>query len=400
MTPFEFEGRLPLIGRNAAVERVIRERTWLLEQRIEQLERERQDLGRILRGLGEGVLAVDRAGIVVHANPAAVDMLGLDPANSLGSHMFVAVPHPAACDVLEDVMRGEGKLVRELLLERPEGDTVLVVAARPLRKAGLEDGEPEGAIAVVRDVTELRRLERSRQDFFGNVSHELKTPVTAIRGAIETILDDPEMDDETRVRFLDGARRHAARLGSLVADLLSLARLEAGPRELQRTEVDLASLGAEVLAAADSVAAQRDVLLELEIATVAGAPGFTVLGDEEALRQALANLVDNAIAHSSNGASVRVVLGSDGTHVRADVVDEGAGIPHDALERIFERFYRVDAARSRARGGTGIGLSIVKHVAQSHGGSISVASTPGRGSTFSLLLPVSPPARRGTHPGQ
>lgn len=397
MTPFGGDGRLPLLGRNAAVERLVRERTWLLEQRIAQLERERQDLGRILRKLDEGVLAVDRAGIVLHANPAAVDLLGLDPTATIGSHMFVAVPHPAACDLIEDVMRGEGKLVRELVIEHPEGDMVLVIAARPLRKAGVEDGEPEGAIAVVRDVTELRRLERTRRDFFGNVSHELKTPVTAIRGAIETILDDPEMDAEVQQRFLDGARRHAVRLGALVNDLLALARLEEGPRALQRSEVDLSTLVGEILAAADAAAGRHEITLEVEIASTDGAPQFTVEGDEEALRQALSNLVDNAIAHSDDGASVRVALERVGDIVDVRVIDQGAGIPEEAQERIFERFYRVDAARSRARGGTGIGLSIVKHVAQAHGGSVSVASDMGRGSTFTLRLPVSPPRGRGTH---
>jgi two-component system phosphate regulon sensor histidine kinase PhoR len=389
--------RLPLLGRNAAADQLVRERTWMLEQRIDALERERQDLGRILRGLGEGVLAVDRAGVVVHANPAAIGMLELDAATCIGNHMFVAVPHPAACDVIEDVMRGEGRLVRELVIERPEGDTVLVVAVRPLRKAGLEDGETEGAIAVVRDVTELRRLERARQDFFGNVSHELKTPVTAIRGAIETILDDEQMEPEVRRRFLDGARRNAVRLGSLVSDLLALARLEADPGGLRLAPVAVAPLVTEVLAAAETLAAPREIVLELVIGSVDGAPSFTIEADEEALRQALDNLVDNAVAHSEPGAKVRVILTQVDDALEIVVQDTGAGIPADALERVFERFYRVDAARSRERGGTGIGLSIVKHVAQAHGGSVSVQSEIGAGSSFTLQIPVSSAAARGTH---
>jgi two-component system phosphate regulon sensor histidine kinase PhoR len=315
----------------------------------------------------------------------------------MGNHMFVAVPHPAACDVIEDVIRGEGRLVRELVIERPAGDTVLVVAVRPLRKAGLEDGETEGAIAVVRDVTELRRLERARQDFFGNVSHELKTPVTAIRGAVETVLDDPEMAPDVRHRFLDGARRNAVRLGSLVTDLLALARLEADPGGLRIAPVDVALLVTDVLAGAETLAAPREVVLELVVGSVDGAPSFTIEADEEALRQALDNLVDNAVVHSEPGAKVRVVLAQVGDALEVVVQDTGTGIPADALERVFERFYRVDAARSRARGGTGIGLSIVKHVAQAHGGSVSVESTIGEGSSFKLLIPVSPAATRGTH---
>ncbi len=383
--------RVPLLGRNAAAERLVRERTWMLEQRVAELERERQDLGRILRGLGEGVVAVDRSGIVVHANPAAQSMLGIDGNTSLGSHMFVAIPHHGVCDLIEDVMRGEeGKLVRELVIEGPAGgDAVLMVSVRPLRKAGQEAGEPEGAIAVVRDVTELRRLERARQDFFGNVSHELKTPVTAIRGAIETIIDDPEMGDDDRARFLENASRHSMRLSALVTDLLALARLEEGPGALEHTEVDVATLVGEVLAAAETSAARREIVLELGVESVEGAPTFTVQGDEEALRQAIGNLVDNAVAHSEDGGSVRVGLAREGDVVRIAVHDHGSGIPEDAVERVFERFYRVDAARSRARGGTGIGLSIVKHVAQAHGGSVTVSSVLGEGSTFTLAVPVS-----------
>lgn len=400
MTPdrSEHQPRLPLLGRNAAAERLVRERTWVLEQRVAELEGQVRDLGRILRGMGEGVLAVDRAGIVVHANPAAIDLLDLDRDACLGSHMFVAVPHPAACDLIEDVMRGEARLVRELVVERPEGESlVLVLAGRPLRKAGVEVGEPEGAIVVVRDVTDLRRLERARQDFFGNVSHELKTPVTAIRGAIETILDDDEMPADVRARFLDGARRHSIRLSALVTDLLALARLEGDPRALQRSDVDLAGLVGEVLAGAESTAEAREIVLELGVETLAGAPSYTIDGDEEALRQAVSNLVDNAIAHSHDGGSVRVSLARHGDVVEVSVRDTGTGIPPEALERVFERFYRVDAARSRARGGTGIGLSIVKHVAQAHGGSVGVASRVDEGSTFTLRLPVSRPGGRGSH---
>ncbi|MCW2928194.1 MAG: hypothetical protein JWM86_2162 [Thermoleophilia bacterium] len=390
MTDRSDRPRLPLLGRNAAAERIVRERTWVLEQRVAELERERQELGRILRGLGEGVLAVDRAGIVVHANPAAIELLGLDVGTLLGSHMFVAVPHPAICDLLEDVMRGEGRVVRELTIERPHGEAVLTASVRSLRRAGRDDGEAEGAIAVVRDVTELRRLERARQDFFGNVSHELKTPVTAIRGSIETIVDDPDMPADVRDRFLDGARRHAMRLSALVTDLLALARLEGDPSRIERGDVDMAVLASEVLVAAEATAAAGRVALALEAPEPSG-PGseLVVEGDEEALRQAIANLVDNAIAHSHDEGTVTVALERRGAGLTIAIRDDGHGIPTDALERVFERFFRVDAARSRARGGTGIGLSIVKHVAQAHGGSVSVVSELEAGSTFTLHLPVS-----------
>jgi signal transduction histidine kinase len=193
-----------------------------------------------------------------------------------------------------------------------------------------------------------------------------------------------------RRRFLDGARRNAMRLGTLVNDLLALARLEADPGGLRVAPVDVTELVAEVLAAAETSAGPREVVLEFEVGSIEAAPEYSVDADEEALRQALNNLVDNAVAHSEDGGRVRVSIARDGEQLFIAVHDEGAGIPPDALERVFERFYRVDAARSRERGGTGIGLSIVKHVAQAHGGSVSVVSELGAGSTFTLQLPVSP----------
>lgn len=384
--------RLPIIGRNEAAAQLVRERTGMLEQRTEVLEAQVRDLSRILRSMGEGVLAVDRAGIVVHANRAVVDFLDLDRSAVLGSHMFVAVPNAEACEMLDDVMRGESRMVRELVLERADKEQVFMLSCRPLRKAEHDDGEPEGAIMVVRDVTELRRLERARQDFFSNVSHELKTPVTAIRGAIETIIDDPQMAAEDRDRFLDSASRQSCRLSTLVTDLLALARLEEGERALQRTMISVSGLVGDVLAAADNHASNRGVVLSLVVESVEGAPSFELYADEEALNQAVTNLVDNAVAHSESGGSVQVFLSQDHGEIRICVQDDGPGIPSDALDRVFERFYRVDAARSRARGGTGIGLSIVKHVAQAHGGSVVVRSQIGVGSTFTLILPVSPSA--------
>lgn len=388
--------RLPTRAVSTGARRA-RDRTAALERRVVELEQERQDLARILDSLGEGVLAVDRAGVVVHANPAAFEMLGLDPEACVGSHMYVAVPQREAWAALDRVMRGEPAVLRELA---GEGDRVLVADVRPMRPGDGPAVEPEGALAVVRDVTELRRLERSRRDFFGNVSHELKTPVTAVRGAIETILDDPGIDAAARDRFLDAARRHVLRLGTLVSDLLALARLEGDPTALAVEEVDVASVVGEVLAAAEAQAARRDVALQMQVEPVEQLAACTMQGDEEALRQALTNLVDNAVSHSDPGGEVRVTISPAATDLRIDVRDDGPGIPPHALERVFERFYRVDAARSRARGGTGIGLSIVKHVAQAHGGSVSARSTVGAGSTFTLRLPVSHAHPRGTDSAQ
>jgi signal transduction histidine kinase len=270
----------------------------------------------------------------------------------------------------------------------------LLIAVSPLRRDEHCDDDAlsfEGAIAVVRDVTDLRVLERTRQEFFTNVSHELKTPITAIRGALETVVTDREMPTDVRDRFLANAQQHSLRLSTLVNDLLSLARLERDPHTLPREPVELVTLAGEVLEGAEPMAERAGITLELFVGAMS-----VVKGDEEALRQAITNLVDNAIAHSPPEQTVTVAVSDDGGVATIAVRDTGEGIPAAALERVFERFYRVDAARSRARGGTGIGLSIVKHVAQAHGGSVQVSSEPGRGSEFTLRIPVSRAPRLGT----
>lgn len=377
--------RRRLRQRNAA-------RTFSLRRRIDELEAKLHGLERVLDSLDEAVIAVDRAGLVVHVNDAAVELLGIDPQRAVGNHMFAAVPSQPVCDALEDVVRSRVPsdmlpLQREAVVEREDAESLqITIAVRPLRVRGRGSGEDasEGAIAVVQDVTELRRLERARADFFANVSHELKTPVTAIRGIVETLLDDPAMDPPVRDRFLRKAVGQSDRLSTLVGDILALSRLESDPGALERVPVDVMHVVSEVLAAAVDTAASRSVRLEHQHS---GSPA-TVIGDEEALRQAVANLVDNAVVHSPAGSTVQVAVVGGVDDVTLDVVDTGVGIPEADLERVFERFYRVDAARSRERGGTGIGLSIVKHVALAHGGQVTVSSELGLGSTFSLRLPA------------
>ena len=296
-------------------------------------------------------------------------------------------------------------VTRELVVQHADGEHVLVAQVTPLRGANRSradiDMAAEGAVAVVRDVTELRRLELARQEFFGNVSHELKTPITAIRGSLETIVDDPDMQEPVRARFLDSAVRHAARLNALVNDLLALARLEGDPGELHRAPLDLAALAGEIVYSVESSAVARGVTIVLNaIDGPAGADNdFVLVADEEAMRQAISNLVSNAIAYSEAGSRVELQVRRSDAFLELDVRDQGCGIPADAIERIFERFYRVDAARSREIGGTGIGLSIVKHVAQAHGGSVDVTSELGMGSSFIMRFPVSRSDATGTSHG-
>lgn len=346
------------------------------------------DLERVFASLGEGVVAVDRAGIVVHANSAAAELLEMDPSRSVGQHLYVAVASRDVCEALEQVMRGSDvdQHTCEVTLPGAAGDVVAMVRVTPLRDDGGDGSIGYGAIAVVQDITDVRRAERARADFFTNVSHELKTPVTAIRGIVETLLDDVDMDPGVRADFLGRCASQTDRLGTLVTDLIALARLESEVDTLQRAPVDLSALVAEVVSEARPRADRARVTITEDIAS-----GARMVGDEESLRQAVSNLVVNAITYTDAGGSATVCVHRDVSDmVVLEITDTGLGIPAHMLDRIFERFYRVDPARSRARGGSGIGLSIVKHVAIVHGGDVSVQSELGVGSCFRMSFPAVP----------
>jgi two-component system phosphate regulon sensor histidine kinase PhoR len=245
-------------------------------------------------------------------------------------------------------------------------------------------------VLVLHEVTELRRLETLRRDFVANVSHELKTPLTAIRGLVETLEDDDAMPAELRRRFLGKIRVQGEHLAAQVADLLTLSRLESLERPLEMERMDLRDLARQALALHQGGAEERGLVLAAEIPD----GPLVVKGERAALVQALGNLLDNALKYTPAGGTVTLRLRADGSRTLFEVEDTGIGIEPRDRERIFERFYRVDRARSRALGGTGLGLAIVKHVAQRHGGRVAVASVPGQGSVFTLSLP---PAENGVH---
>ena len=264
----------------------------------------------------------------------------------------------------------------------------LVLAVHGTRLPG---SPAPGAVLVFHDVTETRRLERVRQDFVANASHELKTPLASIKAYTETLLDGALHDDAVNVAFLERIDEQADRLSRLVLDLLSLARLESGQDLFQHTPVRLEPVVREAFEAqrARAEAKRLDYTLELPPA----ARGLVVTADDEAIRQVLDNLIDNAIKYTPEGGRVVVALRpAPGGSAVLEVADSGIGIPRADLPRVFERFYRVDKARSRALGGTGLGLSIVKHLVQSLGGTVAVDSRLGHGSTFTVTLPARRPA--------
>jgi two-component system phosphate regulon sensor histidine kinase PhoR len=260
-------------------------------------------------------------------------------------------------------------------------DRTLQANASLLRGEG-DDGAV-GAVVVLNDVTRLKRLEAVRRDFVANVSHELKTPVTSIKGFTETLLDGASEDPEASRRFLRIIAGQADRLNSIIEDLLALSALEAtreGRPALEEADVcDVVTVAVEVC---EPKAQAKGINIDTQCAGSVFAPINPPL-----LEQAVVNLIDNAVKYSPEGSEIGVRLEEIGDQVVIRVADHGPGIPREHLTRLFERFYRVDKARSRDLGGTGLGLSIVKHIAQVHGGRVSVESTLGRGSTFSIYLP-------------
>jgi two-component system phosphate regulon sensor histidine kinase PhoR len=255
------------------------------------------------------------------------------------------------------------------------------VNALALRDGG---GASDGAILVFHDLTRLRQLEGVRQEFVGNVSHELRTPLSLIKSAAETLLDGAKDDPAALTRFLQIIDKHANRLALLIDDLLLLSTLDSGGLRLNRQPLPFRTTVQDAIDDLQPRAMARDVTLENLVPA-----GLVVLADNDRMRQVISNLVDNAIKYG-RARGKTTVYGAQLSDGRIEIVvtDDGPGIPKEAQERIFERFYRVDKARSREQGGTGLGLAIVKHVVQAHGGEVRIESEPGSGSRFILNLPA------------
>jgi len=292
------------------------------------------------------------------------------------------VREPAVHDLIRRCLRDGEVAPTELRL----GDAarVYLAAAEPLRGAR----GPQGALLVFDDITRLKRLEALRTDFAANVSHELRTPITSIRGYAETLLGMDKPDQAQVRRFTEIIARNAARLATLIEDILALSFLEspASQRTLEFSSVPIAAVLSEVRETLSPTAEARSVTLACECD-----PLLCVNGNETLLAQVITNLVSNAITYSPTGATVTVSARVAAEWLSIDVSDHGPGIGAEHLPRLFERFYRVDSARSRELGGTGLGLAIVKHIAKLHGGDVTVASTVGSGSTFSLRIPAGTP---------
>jgi two-component system sensor histidine kinase SenX3 len=322
-----------------------------------------------LGAIADGVVIFDERGEIAYRN---------DPAASfLAARHSDALVEEAITTLASDALRGRGG-ERELELFGPPR-RVLTVRAAPLEN----DTRPSGVLVVVEDTSERRRLENVRRDFVANISHELKTPVGALALLAETLLD--EDDPAVTRRLAERLANEAFRVGNTIDDLLELSRLEIAPG-LAADTVPVAQFVGDAADRVRPAAEQRGI--DIDVEQTAGR--LTVEGDRRQLVSAVTNLLDNAVKYSEPGGSIAVRARTDGTWVDVTVRDRGIGIPRRDLERIFERFYRVDRARSRDTGGTGLGLAIVRHVASNHRGEVRVESREGVGSTFTLRLPAGP----------
>jgi two-component system phosphate regulon sensor histidine kinase PhoR len=331
----------------------------------------------VLNSMTEGLLLLDDSGRIQLANRAFADLFGVS--QNLRSRTILEALRIHELAELVDFLGTEKRVVGyELKVNRPEERWLQVNGAAIMNG----NGQRHGAILVFHDLTRLKKLERTRQEFVANVSHELRTPLSLIKGYVETLLDGARNNPEVAVRFLQTIERNAERLNLLIEDLLVISELESGRVQLNLQSVALRPAVDKVIEDYKARAGEKEIRLLNE------APALGVHADPNRLGQVLGNLVDNAIKYGRNGGAVTV--GAQATpsgHIEIFIRDDGPGIPAEALERVFERFYRVDKARSREQGGTGLGLSIVKHLVQTQGGRVWATSELGHGATFYFTLP-------------
>ena len=349
-----------------------------LDRTIRSLTEERNLSAAILGSMVEGVAVVNGAERLVFANPGFASILGLDVPPVSGSSLLEVVRQTELIEAVRRVLAGESRVEAEIatgtLRQHYFAATVASVRA----------GETSGAVIVLHDITELRKLERIRRDFEANVSHEFRTPLTAIQGFAETLIGGAMDDPQNRGRFLGIILEHSRRLARLTEDLLKLSQMDAERLELEVRSVGVAQLVESCYETAQRRAAEQDLSLTLNLPTHLP----DVAGDNRRLQEVLQNLLDNAIQYTLPGGKIVLSAEAGNDEVIFTVADTGIGIPQADQPRIFERFYRVDVARSREAGGTGLGLAIAKHLIEVHGGRIWVESELGVGSKFHFSVPV------------
>jgi len=375
----DFSYRIP-VGSSGELKKLSETLNFMAEQvalKMREAELRRLELEAAFRDMPEAIVVTDGSGVITRINPRARQLMGVKGFEAEGMWLSGMPGGPELSSAAIKAL-ASGKPVQLEFEPAAAPGTVLSVTASPI----VENGAVRGCVLVARDITGPRKLENLRKDFVANVSHELKTPLTAIKGCAETLLGGALTDKEHGPEFARSIYDQSVRLETLVADLLNISQAESGKARLERAPVDLKALAWEAAGALAAALAKNKVSF-LNLVP----DGFAVSADRDKLHQVLLNLMENAAKYNREGGSVRVRAVAERGAARIFVEDDGPGIAAGHLPHIFERFYRVDKARSRELGGTGLGLSIVKHLVELHGGSVGVDSAEGRGSAFWFTLP-------------
>ena len=354
-----------------------------IDERLFDQRSRNQALSVVMNQMQNGIIAVDDKLRVILVTPVAKQLLGIT-GSAQGMHINDASQDVRLDQVLSDAMRQVGVYTNEVAARTAigRGHRPLRLYVSPMRK----DGKVVGALAMVEDITELRRLEQVRTDFAANVSHELKTPLTSIRGFVETLLDGAIEKPEMARKFLNIIMLESERLTRLINDILSISKLESGMDEAPKERIRFDKAAYEVTEMLEIHAAEKNVTLSCHM----NSDPVYVIGNKDHVEQLLINLIENGIKYNKPGGSVTVQVFKNSTEANLTVADTGIGIAEEHLPRMFERFYRVDKGRSRSMGGTGLGLAIVKHIVRTMHGEIEVHSKLGEGTEFLVTLPLAP----------
>jgi two-component system phosphate regulon sensor histidine kinase PhoR len=353
-----------------------------LDKRIHSIMRHKTELETLLASMVEGVMAIDLGERIISMNASAAKMFEIDPEASRGRSIQEVIRNSSLQKFIKK-SAAQKKLFNEDIPFYTKEERIFNV-----RNSPIYDGESShvmGTLVVIDDVTKIRRLENMRKEFVANVSHEIKTPLTTIKGFVETLYNESSQDNEKNRRFLEIILRHVDRLNAIVDDLLSLSRIERenDVNAIVLTPGNLHAILHTAIGICAPAAAEKNIQILCHVPE-----DLPTRVDAPLLEQAFVNLLDNAIKYSEENSSIEVNAEISGARILVYMIDHGMGIPKEHLPRLFERFYRVDKARSRKMGGTGLGLAIVKHIIQAHNGSVTADSTPGKGSTFTVRLPV------------
>ncbi len=353
----------------------------LLEDRLNTIVRQKNELAAVLSSMAEGVIAVDMDEQIVSINKAAARIFENLPENLLNRSIPEVIRNPDLQKFINKALSSKENLEEDITLYQ-RGERILYVHNTPLEDA---DGRRSGILVVVNDVTHLRKLENMRKDFAANVSHEIKTPLTAIKGFVETLRTGEKNEPKETDQFLAIIDKHVNRLTAIIEDLIKLSKIEQQDEksDIHLTESSVKSVISSAIQTCREKAKAKKITIDLVCPE-----DISLQCDSRLMTQAMVNLLDNAINYSNEKSDIQISASLKDNELMIRVQDHGIGIPKEHLSRLFERFYRVDKARSREIGGTGLGLAIVKHIAHAHGGRVSVDSIPGKGSTFSLHLPT------------